>query len=58
MKKALLLLFFISSTALADAACKDTAQYKFYNNVSGINTHNWAIEENKKLWWCVKKYAD
>lgn len=53
MKKALLLLFFISSTALADTSCKNTAQYKFYNNVSGINTHNWAIEENKKL---LKQY--
>ncbi|MBF0658781.1 hypothetical protein IPZ60_08535 [Psychrobacter sp. NG25] len=49
MKKALLVLFFISSTALADTSCKDSTEYKFYLDVSMINTHNWAIEENKKL---------
>lgn len=48
MKKALVLLFFISSTALADTSCKSTNEYKFYSNVSGVNTHNWALEENKK----------
>ena len=48
MKKALLVLFFISSTALADTSCKDTVEYKFYNNVSSVSTSNWAIEENKK----------
>lgn len=53
MKKALLVLFFISSTALADTSCKNTAEYKFYLDVSMVNTHNWAIEENKKL---LKQY--
>lgn len=48
MKKALLLLFFISSTALADTSCKSTNEYKFYNNVSSVSTGNLAIEENKK----------
>lgn len=52
MKK-LLLLLFISSTALADTSCKDTTEYKFYSNVSGINTHNWAIVEYKKY---LKQY--
>ena len=53
MKKVLLVLFFISSTALADTSCKDSTEYKFYLDVSMINTHNWAIEENKKL---LKQY--
>jgi len=53
MKKVLLVLFFISSTALADTSCKDTAEYKFYLDVSMVNTHNWAIKENKKY---LKQY--
>lgn len=53
MKKALLVLLFISSTALADTSCKDTTEYKFYSNVSGINTHNWAIAGYKKY---LKQY--
>ena len=48
MKKALLLLLFISSTALADTSCQDTTEYKFYKNVLGVNLHNWAIDQNKK----------
>lgn len=48
MKKAFLILFFISSTALADTACKDTTDYKFYSNVSGVHTHNWAIKQYKE----------
>ncbi len=48
MKKALLVLFFISSTALADTSCKDTTEYKFYNHVSSVSTSNLAIEANEK----------
>ncbi|WP_440454259.1 hypothetical protein [Psychrobacter sp. ASPA161_9] len=48
MKKALLLLFFISSTALADTSCKDTTEYKFYNHVSSVSTSNLAIEANEE----------
>ena len=49
MKKAFLVLFFMSSSALANTACEDTKAYKFYNNVLSVNTHNWAIEQNEKL---------
>lgn len=52
MKK-LLLLLFISSTALADTSCKDTTEYKFYNNVSRVSTSNLAIEANEKT---LKQY--
>lgn len=48
MKKALLVLFFISSTALADTSCKDTTEYKFYNHVNSVSTSNLAIEANEK----------
>lgn len=48
MKKALLVLFFISSNALADTSCKDTTEYKFYNHVNSVSTSNLAIEANEK----------
>lgn len=53
MKKSLVLLLFISSTALADTVCEDTTAYKFYNNILSVNTHNWAIDENKNF---LKQY--
>ena len=53
MKKALLLLFFISSTALADTSCEDTTEYKFYKNVNRVSTSNLAIEANEKT---LKQY--
>lgn len=48
MKKVLLLLCFISSSALADTSCKDTTEFKFYQKVSSVSTSNLAIEENEK----------
>lgn len=53
MKKALLLLFLVSSTALADTSCKDTTEYNFYKNVSRVSTSNLAIEANEQA---LKQY--
>lgn len=49
MKKALLVLFFIGSTTLANAACEDTTEYKFYKNILSVNSLNSYIEQNKKF---------